>query len=205
MFTGLVEKIGRLVVRDERGDGVRLELAHSAWDTPLAIGESVAVHGVCLTVTRLTPGGFGCDILRETLDKTNLGARKVGDGLNLERAMRADDRFGGHFVSGHVDGTGVVREVRPQGDDIVVAMTCPRDMIRRMVPKGSVAVDGVSLTIARLESEYFEVCIIPHTRTETTFGVLVPGDPVNIELDMIGKFVMRYMENADFAKQGDGR
>lgn len=194
MFTGLIQKVGTLAARHARGDGMRFEIQHEAWEAPLTVGESVAVQGVCLTVTTCQPGRFTCDVLKETLDRTTLGSKPVGASLNLERALRADERFGGHIVSGHIDGPGNVKALTRASDDTVLEIACAAELLSGMVPKGSVAVDGVSLTIADLRSASFTVHLIPHTWQQTSLRSLKAGHRVNLETDMIGKFVRRYLE-----------
>ena len=194
MFTGLVQKVGTLAARHARGGGMRFEIRHDAWEAPLAVGESVAVQGVCLTATTCQPGRFTCDVLKETLDKTTLGSKEVGADLNLERALRADERFGGHFVTGHIDGSGRVKALTRAGDDTVLEVECDAELLAGMVPKGSIAVDGVSLTIADLRAASFTVHLIPHTWQQTALRALKTGHRVNLETDMIGKFVRRYLQ-----------
>lgn len=193
MFTGLIEKIGRIHDRSRRGDGERISIEHTAWDTPVHEGESVAVNGICLTVLNCAGDGFECDVLHETLDRTNLGKLAAGPFVNLERALRAGERIGGHFVTGHVDGVGTVRNITPSGEDAVVEIACGENLMRGIVEKGSVACDGISLTVAALCAGSFSVHIIPHTREQSTFGGLTTGQAINIELDMLGKYVERYL------------
>jgi riboflavin synthase len=196
MFTGLIERVGRLVRRDERGDGGRLLIEATGWSDPLALGESVAVEGVCLTVAEITARGFSCDILKETLARTTLGGKKPGAKLNLERALRPDSRLGGHFVTGHVDGVGELADAGRAGPDLVLTVSAAGALIGGMVLKGSIAVNGVSLTIARLTDREFDVHLIPHTLQETSLEFLRPGDPVNLETDMLGKYVKRFLERS---------
>lgn len=196
MFTGIIQQVGALVRSAARGSGRRLTISHSAWDTPLMPGESVAVNGVCLTVAQRDAGEFAADVLAETLSKTGLGDKPNGAPLNLERALRLDERLGGHLVTGHVDGTGKVAAVRREGNDWVLEVTCGRDLTDGMVPKGAVAVDGVSLTIVTLAADRFAVHLIPHTWEHTAFRALKSGDRVNLETDTIGKYVKRYLEAA---------
>jgi len=193
MFTGIIQKVGTLVGRTARGNGQRLAIRHEAWDTPLILGESVAVSGCCLTVAGIGAGRFEADVLNETLEKTCLGAKSTGAPLNLERALRLDDRLGGHLMSGHVDGTGVVKGLTRSGEDRVLDVTCGRELADGCVPKGSVAIDGVSLTLVALTDESFTVHLIPHTWDLTALRALKPGDRVNLETDMIGKYVKRYV------------
>jgi riboflavin synthase len=196
MFTGLIERVGRLVRVDGRGIGGRLVLDATGWTDPLVLGESVAVEGVCLTVADIAAGGFACDILKETLARTTLGKKKQGDRLNLERALRPDGRLGGHFVTGHVDGVGELREASQAGPDLVLTIQAPEDLIAGMVFKGSIAVNGVSLTLARLSEREFDVHLIPHTKNQTALEWIRPGEPVNLETDMLGKYVKRFLERS---------
>lgn len=194
MFTGIIQKIGTVGRRVPRGNGQRLTIRHDAWDLPLALGESVAVNGVCLTVAESGKGQFTADVLNETLSKTSLGAKAAGAVVNLERALRLDERLGGHLVQGHVDGTGVVAGVRRTGSDWVLEVTCETTLLDGMAPKGSIAIDGVSLTIVELKPGSFTVHLIPHTWEQTAFKMLKAGDRVNLETDIIGKYVARYMQ-----------
>ncbi|MGE3276065.1 MAG: riboflavin synthase [Vicinamibacterales bacterium] len=193
MFTGLIEAEGTVAGLVPAPGGFRIRIA-----TPLAgalaVGESLAVSGVCLTVLATDGGDVLADIGPETARVTTLGALQAGDRVNLERAMRTDGRLGGHFVLGHVDGVGTVEEVRPDGDSHWVAVAFPDDLAAYFIPKGSVAVDGISLTVAALGLKRFEVMVIPHTWRHTTLGARRPGDRVNLECDMVGKYVVRSLE-----------
>jgi riboflavin synthase len=194
MFTGLIQKVGTLAAMKARRDGASLSIRHEAWDSPLVAGESVAVQGICLTVTTIQATHFTCDVLKETLNKTNLGTRRVGAALNLERALKADERLGGHIVTGHIDGTGVVKSLSRAGADWGLEVACDEALLSGMVSKGSVAVDGVSLTIAGLTAKSFTVHLIPHTWRQTSLNALKAGHSVNLENDIIGKYVQRYLE-----------
>jgi riboflavin synthase len=196
MFTGLIQQVGTLGGATPRGTGRRLVIRHQGWDPALAAGESVCVQGACLTVTEQRPNEFACDVLGETLAKTSLGAARPGAKLNLERALRADDRLGGHLVTGHVDGTGRLRSRARAGDDWVLEIGCEARLMAGIVPKGAVACDGVSLTVADLRASSFTVHIIPHTWARTALGDLGIGAPVNIETDIIGKYVQRALAGA---------
>jgi len=193
MFTGLIEAVGHIdqVVRTGSGVrlGVRTELAAQLTD-----GESVAVNGVCLTVAGLTTGMFAADIGPETARVTTLGGLQPGHPVNLERALRADGRFGGHFVQGHVDGLGTVRELRADGDAHWLTVGYSALLAPYLVTKGSVAVEGVSLTVAALAGDHFDVMIIPFTWAHTNLGSLRAGSPVNLECDVVGKYVARAAE-----------
>ena len=193
MFTGLVQAIGTLAALERRGGGARIAVRHEPWTDSLAVGESVAVQGICLTVVHAGKNAFECDILRETLDRTSLGSKRIGAVLNLERALRSSDRLGGHFVTGHVDGVGKVDSVQDVSGDWLVKIACAPELTEILCLKGSVACDGVSLTVAGLGASSFSVCLIPLTRSTTSLGTLAKGDAVNIETDIIGKHVHRLM------------
>ena len=190
MFTGLIEAVGRVGQVTHTGTGLRItirtELAGDLTD-----GESVSVNGVCLTVVRREPTGFSADIGPETARVTTLGALKVDQPVNLERAMAANGRFGGHFVQGHVDGIGTIRDLRVEGDAWWLRVVFPPELAPFFVTRGSVALDGVSLTLAALGPDHFDVMIIPFTRAHTTLGSLPAGSPVNLECDVVGKYVAR--------------
>jgi riboflavin synthase len=201
MFTGLVQALGRVErVRDENA-GRRLTLAWpglGASGDPLALGESVAVNGCCLTVVEAGPGGdrFVVQAGPETLLRTNLGGKAAGDPVNLERALRAGDRLGGHFVQGHVDTTAGLRDRRPEGEWEFLEFEVDRPWTALMVPKGSVAVDGVSLTLVEVGPDGFSVMLIPHTLAVTTLGALRVGDRVNVETDILAKHVQKLLDAA---------
>jgi riboflavin synthase len=188
MFTGLVEKIGT-VKRVSRGAGLVLEIGFEPWARPLEEGESVAVNGVCLTVVRCSASRFTADVLRETEAGSGLGALVPGDRVNLERALRAGEALGGHIVQGHVDGRGRIRARVPKGRDVQLQVTCGRVLAAQSVLKGSIAVDGVSLTISALGDDWLGVDLIPVTAASTTLGAKNVGDHVNLEGDVLGKYV----------------
>ena len=203
MFTGLVQKTGSLAEIVKRAGGASIAVTHEDWDTPVTVGESIAVHGVCLTVARGEPGKFQCDILEETVRRTNLGSKARGAVLNLERALLPTDRIGGHFVLGHVDGTGRVDRITEAGADYALEIACGDDILRTLAPKGSIACDGISLTIAALLPQSFEVHIVPVTWRQTAVAALKPGDTVNLETDIIGKYVWRRLSAAGGRKEID--
>ena len=188
MFTGLVADLGSVAAIDATSHGVRLTVATSLAEQ-LAEGDSVAVNGVCLTATDVAGDRFGADVMHETLQRSTLGAVGAGSGVNLELALRAADRLGGHIVQGHVDGVGTVSEVRKDGFARVVTIEAAADVLRYVVAKGSIAVDGVSLTIARIEGDGFDVALIPETLQRTSLGAAVPGTTVNLEVDVLAKYV----------------
>ncbi len=193
MFTGLVEKVGHLCERTPRGNGSRLVIEHDSWDTSLEDGESVAVQGAYLTVTGSDSSRFWCDVLAETLEKTTLGSLPAGSALNLERAMRMGDRFGGHIVSGHVDETGSVDSITRRGDDIVIRIRCSQELAGCTVIKGSITLDGVSLTVSDFGEQFVEVNIIPFTLAHTSLHERKEGSAVNLESDILGKYVARLL------------
>ena len=195
MFTGIVERVAKLARLEPSGEALELEVeAGGDIAREVRIGDSVALNGCCLTVVAVRGERLAFQAVPETLRRTSLGARRAGDGVNVERAMRADARLDGHIVQGHVDGTGTVRELRPDGDDLLVRLDAPRELAVQLVSKGSVAVEGVSLTVVDPDERGFWVALIPHTRAVTTLGTLVPGQAVNLELDVLGKYVWKYLE-----------
>lgn len=189
MFTGIVEELGTIrAVRRGTASAV-LSIGASEVLSDLKIGDSVAVNGVCLTVTSLDDGGFTADVMHETLDRSSLGALIPGSRVNLERAMPANGRFGGHIVSGHIDGTGTIASQKREDNAVWVKIKTPAPLLRYIVEKGSIAIDGVSLTVAAVTDTDFSVSIIPHTGAQTILLGKKPGDPVNLECDVIGKYV----------------
>ena len=193
MFTGIVEEVG--TIKSVRGgaNSAILEIAGSTIFSDLKLGDSVAVNGVCLTVTSFTSNAFIADVMHETLNRSSLGALSVGSKVNLERAMAANGRFGGHIVSGHIDGTGTVVSIQRDANAIWYQIKTVPSIMRYVVEKGSIAIDGISLTVAKLSSNTFSVSIIPHTATQTTLGLRRVGDTVNLENDIIGKYVEKLM------------
>lgn len=193
MFTGLIETLGRLDAVESAATGGRLVIA-APWAEACAPGDSIAVNGVCLTVSSCDARSFTVIVSPETLRVTNAGEWRVGQSVNLERAMRADSRLGGHFVLGHVDGVGRVIEARDDAGCRWVDLEVPAPFAAYLVPKGSVAVDGISLTVARLEGTRVGLQIVPHTAAHTSAGTWGPGDTVNLEGDVLGKYVARLLE-----------
>lgn len=189
MFTGLIEDVGQVLAIDATPGGQRLTIA-SKLSGDLAPGDSIATNGVCLTAVTVSSTAWTADVSPETLRVTSLGALTPGRPVNLERPLAVGSRLGGHFVQGHVDGTGRVERIEDEGDFRRVRISYPAPLAPYFIEKGSVAVDGISLTIAALEDGWFEVQIVPHTWTHTNLAAAVPGTPVNLECDMIGKYVV---------------
>ncbi len=188
MFTGLVGATGTVSAVERDGDGARLTV-RTPLAAELADGDSVAVNGVCLTARGVEPGGFAADVMAETLRRSSLEPLEAGDAVNLELPLRAGDRLGGHVVQGHVDGVGAVESIGEDGFARVVRVAADGDLLRYVVEKGSVAVDGVSLTVSAVDDRAFEVSLIPETLERTTLGSLAPGRPLNIEVDVLAKYV----------------
>ena len=202
MFTGIIQKIGTLNQRTRVNDSWSLAITCDPWDEPLQLGESVAVQGVCLTVTKTstpnsplpTPNCFAVDLLDETLARTAISKLPDGAKLNLERALRLSDRLGGHIVSGHVDETGRIASITPSGRNRILRVACSPALARQSIVKGSVAIDGISLTLTALGDDWLEVHLIPHTWQNTTLCHRKPGDPVNLESDLIGKYLQKFAQ-----------
>ena len=203
MFTGIVEEVGTLVAREEQGDSAQLRIRARTVLEDTKLGDSIAVNGVCLTVTDVRDGVWSTDVMAETLRRSSLGALEAGDPVNLERAVTPHTRLGGHLVQGHVDGVGTVLARTPGEHWEVVRLAVPAPLARYVVEKGSIAVDGVSLTVSAVsdltgattsdDGPWFEVSLIPTTLRETTLGGRAPGDAVNLEVDVVAKYVERLM------------
>ena len=192
MFTGLIADLGTVVAVDATDDGVRLRV-QSRLAADLRDGDSVAVNGVCLTAVGADAAGFGADVMHETLRRSSLGAAAPGRRVNLELPLRADERLGGHVVQGHVDGLGAVRSVREDGFARVVGIEADPALLRYVVEKGSIAVDGISLTVAAVDGDRFSVSLIPETLERTTLGAAAEGAPVNLEVDILAKYVEKLL------------
>ena len=193
MFTGIIQKIGEVAELHRSGGAGRFAVKAGVWTPPVALGESIAIEGVCLTVAQLAGEVLHFDVLEETFAKTTLGEKKIGDALNLERAVRAGDFLGGHIVSGHVDGVGKIRHLGRVGADRVVEVQCGADILQGLVPKGSIALGGISLTVVDVKHDAFTVNIIPHTWENTSLRTARAGDAINLETDVIGKYVARHL------------
>lgn len=196
MFTGIVEEVGsvRTVLPGARAGKICIAARKVLEGTQ--VGDSIAVNGVCLTVVQLAEDSFTADVMPETLAKTNLGALKPGSAVDLERAMAANGRFGGHIVSGHIDGVGTIVEMRPEQNAVWVRIAAAPQILGLIVEKGSIAIDGISLTVAGVGATDFQVSVIPHTGQETILLGKKPGDTVNLENDIVGKYVQKLLGNA---------
>ncbi|HWC50608.1 MAG TPA: riboflavin synthase [Nitrospira sp.] len=194
MFTGIVEEMGAVTSMEQTLQGTRMTILASTVMRDLEIGDSISINGTCLTVVTKGEQSFMVDVSPETLSVTTLGRLTGGAPVNLERAMKLNERIGGHLVAGHVDGVGTIRTRRQEGNAIMFVIEAPHEVLRYCVPKGSVTVDGISLTINELTDHAFGVAVIPHTAAVTTLGVKQVGDAVNLESDLIGKFVERLLQ-----------
>ena len=213
MFTGIIEELGTIAHMDRRPDSIRLTIqAHKVLEGT-QLGDSIAVNGVCLTAYSFDSGCFYADVMPETLKRSNLARLPVGSPLNLERAMIAGGRFGGHIVSGHIDGTGTIVNVVRDGNALWYTVRSDPSILRRIIEKGSIAIDGVSLTVTRVRDQDFCVSLIPHTAFCTTLGTLKPGCVVNLENDCVGKYIEKFIkipppfhctEGADSKSTGTG-
>ncbi|HOO05810.1 MAG TPA: riboflavin synthase [Ruminococcus sp.] len=202
MFTGLIEETGKVSSLRRGGNSSFIRIQAEKVLEGTVTGDSIAVNGVCLTVTEMGGGWFQADVMNETLARSSLGSLKPGDLVNLERAMAAGGRFGGHIVSGHIDGTGTVTDIKNDGIAVWYTITADPQILRYIVEKGSVALDGISLTVAKVTAESFSVSVIPHTAEVTTLSKRKTGDKINIENDIIGKYVEKLMKPAESSSGG---
>jgi riboflavin synthase len=197
MFTGIVEELGRVRRIEPRAGGARLEIDAQVVLDDAEIGASVAVNGCCVTVVELGDGWWAADAMTESVERTALGRLRAGDPVNLERPLRLSDRLGGHLVQGHVDAVGTIAAREPLADGSArVEVSAPPELLRYVIEKGSITVDGVSMTVTEVDGDRFGVAVIPHTLAVTTLGVKEPGDPVNLEVDMLAKYVERLLNGA---------
>lgn len=201
MFTGIVEELGRVAAVEERPDGRRFWIESAIAREGAAVGDSIAHEGCCLTLVALEAGRFAVEAVPETLRCTTLGAWRAGDAVNLERSLRLEQRLGGHLVQGHVDGVGEVREVRDEGDGRRVVLAVPSELRRYVALKGSLAVDGVSLTVAALTDDGCEIAYIPHTLAVTSAGAYRPGRRVNLEVDLLARYLARLLDDAGLTRR----
>jgi riboflavin synthase len=204
MFTGIIEEVGAVRALQQLGKGRRMEIGASIALKDVAEGDSIAVNGVCLTVTHFTRNSFTVEAVEETMKKSTLASLAPGAQVNLERALRADGKLGGHFVQGHVDFTTEIRSIERRAESWMVAIAYPSESAANIIPLGSIAIDGVSLTIAEKDASVFRISVIPHTWETTLFRNYVQGARVNIELDMIGKYVLNYLRESGSAGITEG-
>lgn len=198
MFTGLVEEVGQIVRFSKGANSTILTIqANKVLDSTTMVGDSIAVNGVCLTVTTIENNHFTADIMNETLKRSGLGTLKAGDPVNLERAMAANGRFGGHIVSGHIDGVGTITKITEDDNAVWYSIQTESSILRYIVEKGSIAIDGISLTVAGLSDTTFQVSTIPHTRKMTNLSSKAVGSAVNLECDIVGKYVERLMQTSE--------
>ncbi len=193
MFTGIVEELGKIQEIETRSSGMQFTISAKLVMDDLNIGDSISINGVCLTVTEKKEKEFSLDLVPETLNKSNLGELIEGNYVNLERAMQASDRFGGHILQGHIETLGVILDKEQQEDNAVISVGLDPEWMRYCIPKGSIALDGISLTIANIEANIVEIALIPHTLENTTLGLKSKSDTLNIETDIIGKYVERLL------------
>lgn len=189
MFTGIIENQGIVAQKQNCGGQVRFGFKFVHKDRKLKVGDSIAVSGTCLTVVRSEATGFEADVVRETLEATTLGSLKLGDLVNLEKSLKVGDRLGGHFVTGHIDGRGKVVEIERRRKNTTLFVQAPKDIIALQAPKGSIALDGISLTVQKVHGSVFEIAVIPHTLKVTTLGLKRPGSEVNIEIDIVARYL----------------
>ncbi len=205
MFTGIIEGLGTIKRVKSSAQGMRISVEPDfSLDSP-EIGESIAVNGVCLTAVKITTGFFEADVSPETLNRSTLGLLRVGDRVNLERALRLGDRLGGHLVSGHIDGVGIVNDVKKLEEFFLFTIGIPAKLSRYIIEKGSIAIDGISLTVNSCSDSHFSVAVIPHTALITTMGFRRAGDKLNIETDIVGKYIEKLMPYRDDVIKSDGR
>ena len=204
MFTGIVEELARVKKIKAKKQGIRYTISANTVLDDLEIGDSICINGVCLTVTEKQKDMFSLDIIEETLDKSNLGELRENDYVNLERAMKVSDRFGGHIVQGHVETQGVILEKQIEEDEARISVCLDHEWMRYCIPKGSITLDGVSLTIASINKNIIEIALIPHTLENTTLGLKDKSDTLNVETDIIGKYIDRLLtfdgDNIEFDK-----
>jgi riboflavin synthase len=193
MFTGIVEELAQVKKIKTKKQGIRYTISANTVLDDLEIGDSICINGVCLTVTKRQKDMFSMDIIEETLDKSNLGELKENDYVNLERAMKVSDRFGGHIVQGHVEAQGVILEKQIEEDEVRISVCLDPEWMRYCIPKGSITLDGVSLTIASINKNIIEIALIPHTLENTTLGLKDKSDTLNVETDIIGKYINRLL------------
>ena len=201
MFTGIIEETGKIKNMAINGNSGTITISASKVIDDTKIGDSIATDGICLTVTDIGPDHFTADVMAETVRRSCLAEKQAGDEVNLERAMAADGRFGGHIVSGHIDGTGTIREMSREENSVWIKIECEGRILRYIIEKGSITIDGISLTVAEVTNRDFSVSVIPHTGEETTLLKKKPGNKVNLENDIVGKYVEKLMNPEDNTKK----
>lgn len=201
MFTGIVEEVGTLKAIRKGAHSAVLEIQAKVVLEDIHLGDSIAVNGICLTATSFSPSGFTADVMHETLNRSALSALRPGSRVNLERAMAANGRFGGHIVAGHVDGVGTVRRIEKDDNAIWYTIAAGPEILRYVVEKGSITIDGISLTVARVDSDSFAISAIPHTVSVTVLADRKPGDQVNLETDIVGKYVEKLLQTPPPAEE----
>lgn len=204
MFTGIIEETGKVINIQKSSESCRIMISASKVLENTNIGDSIAVNGVCLTVTDMTKSSFSADVMAETVRRTSLAELKSGSRVNLECAMSAEGRFGGHIVSGHIDGTGIISDFKKEDNAVWITISADSSILKYIVEKGSVAIDGVSLTVAEVTDKFFRVSIIPHTQSETTLISKKTGSKVNLECDIIGKYVEKLLFYRDKSDKKNG-
>ncbi len=197
MFTGIIEEIGKVTAIKKDSTSMELTLHCPKILTDAHLGDSISVNGVCLTITNLQSDQMMVDVMPETVKATNIHQLKIGDRVNLERAMSANGRFGGHFVSGHVDGSGTIRSIKPVSNAVYIEIEIPKELAGNCIPRGSITIDGTSLTIFNVSETSVTISLIPHTHAETILGMKKVGDQVNIETDLLGKYVKHHLVNKE--------
>ena len=202
MFTGIIEEMGTVSRVQRSGSASFIEIQAKKVLEDVHLGDSIAVNGVCLTVTHFSGGVFRADVMNETFSRSSLGSLTTGSPVNLERAMAANGRFGGHIVSGHIDGTGSITDIKNDGIAVWYTVSAAPEILRYIVEKGSIAVDGISLTVAKVTDTSFSVSVIPHTASQTILGTKKTGDTVNLENDIIGKYAEKLMKPAETPETG---
>lgn len=195
MFTGIIEEIGEILAMKKGAESMMLTVRAQTILEDVKLGDSIAVNGVCLTVTALGKNQFKADVMHETMNRSALGKLKIGSKVNLERAMRANGRFGGHMVAGHIDGTGQITDIHRDDNAVWYTISAKPQILRYIIEKGSIAIDGISLTVAEVTEEHFAVSIIPHTLQRTTLAERGKGDIVNLENDIVGKYIEKLLIN----------
>ncbi len=203
MFTGLVEGVGEVVDVASKAGGLVLNISHSLSEPVIPVGESIAVNGACLTVVESGEGWFKADVSPETIKRTSLKNARPGIKVNLERALAVGDRLHGHLVTGHIDGVGIIADIKGEGEFIVYRFELPLNLLRYVAVKGSVAIDGISLTVAELHENIISVAVIPHTATVTTLGDKRVGDEVNVEVDLVARYLESLLQNYTVQKKED--